>query len=125
MPRTKSSTLTEAELRIMQVLWDKQRATVAEVTEALKDEADLAYTTVLTMMQILERKGYLTHEKSGRAFIYEPVVDKQDASREAVRHVIRRFFNGSPGLLVLNILEAEKITGKELKQLRKMIEESK
>ena len=125
MPRPKSPTLTEGELRIMQVLWDKQKATVAEVTEALKDEADLAYTTVLTLMQILERKGYLTHEKSGRAFVYEPLVGKQDASREAVRNVIRRFFNGSPGLLVLNVLEGEKITGKELKRLRKMIDESK
>src|SRR5690349_18083352 len=125
MARPKSPSLTEGELRIMQILWDKQKATVAEVTEALKGEADLAYTTVLTLMQILERKGYLVHEKSGRAFVYEPRIGKQDASREAVRNVIRRFFNGSPSLLVLNILEEGKITGKALKQLRQKIDESK
>jgi|SRR5438477_6227319 len=124
MARKKSPTLTEAELRIMQVLWDLKRATVAEVTEALKDDARLAYTTVLTMMQILKKKGYVAHEKAGRAFVYEPVVAREDASRDAVKHVVKRFFNNSPELLVLNILENEKITSKELKRLKKMIAES-
>ena len=125
MPRPKSPTLTEAELRVMQVLWDKKRATVAEVTDALKDQADLAYTTILTMLQILERKGYITHEKEGRAFIYEPIVPRDEATRDAVRYVVSRFFNNSPELLVLNILEHEKITSKELRRLKKMIDESK
>ena len=123
MARKKSPTLTEAELRIMQVLWDRKRATVAEVTEALKDDANLAYTTVLTMMQILKKKGYVTHEKAGRAFVYEPVVAREDASRDAIKHVVKRFFNNSPELLVLNILENDKITSKELKRLKKLIAE--
>jgi predicted transcriptional regulator len=123
MARTKSPTLTEAELRVMQVLWDKTQATVSDVTEALKDQADLAYTTVLTMMQILERKGYVSHHKAGRAFVYTPVVPKDQASQDAIRYVVSRFFNNSPELLVLNILENEKITNKELRRLKKMIEE--
>jgi BlaI family transcriptional regulator, penicillinase repressor len=124
MARKRSPTLTEGELRIMQVLWDNEKATVAEVTEALKEEADLAYTTVLTLMQILERKGYLSHEKAGRAYVYRALVGKQEASREAVRHVVRRFFNDSPELLVLNLLANEKISSRELKRLKKMIDES-
>src|SRR5690349_11107555 len=122
MARKKSSTLTEAELRIMQVLWERGPATVAEVTEALKEEADLAYTTVLTMMQILERKEYLTHEKSGRAFVYLPVIAKAEASREALRDLVGRFFDNSFELLVLNVLQHERISNKELKRLKKLIE---
>jgi predicted transcriptional regulator len=125
MARKKSLTLTEAELRIMRVLWNQPKATVAEVTDALKDDAGLAYTTVLTMMQILEKKGYVTHRKIGRAFVYEPVVAREQASRDAIKHVVKRFFNNSPELLVLNLLENEQITGKELRRLRKLIAESK
>ena len=125
MARKKSTTLTEAELRIMQVLWDRKKATVAEVTDTLKDDANLAYTTVLTMMQILKKKGYVTHEKAGRAFVYEPVVAREDASRDAIKHVVKRFFNNSPELLVLKILENEKITSRELKRLKKLIAESR
>jgi predicted transcriptional regulator len=125
MPRKPSPTLTEAELRIMQVIWEKKRASVAEVTESLKDEADLAYTTVLTMMQILERKGYLTHERAGRAFIYEPLVPKSDARRDAVRQVMSRFFDNSPELLLLNLLEDKEISPAELRRLKKMIEDKK
>jgi len=109
----------------MQVLWDRKKATIAEVTEVLKSDAGLAYTTVLTMMQILKKKGYVAHEKAGRAFVYEPVVSREDARRNAIQHVVKRFFNNSPELLVLNILEREKITNKELKRLKKMIVEGK
>ena len=104
----------------MQVLWDRKKATIAEVTEVLKSDAGLAYTTVLTMMQILKKKGYVAHEKAG-----EPVVSREDARRNAIQHVVKRFFNNSPELLVLNILEREKITNKELKRLKKMIVEGK
>ena len=109
----------------MQVLWDKQKATVAEVAEALKDKANLAYTTVLTMMQVVKKKGYVTHVKAGRAFMYEPLVAREEASRDAINHVVKRFFNNSAELLVLNILQNEKITSRELKRLKKLIAESK
>src|ERR1051326_7188151 len=98
----------------MDILWDRRTATVNEVAEALPGDAPLAYSTVLTTLRILERKGYIRHKKEGRAFVYEPVVDHGEASRSAVRHLLSRFFRNSPELLVLNILEDERIDGQEL-----------
>lgn len=121
MPRKKSATLTEAELRLMNVLWDRGEATVGEVTEALTGEPALAYSTVLTTMRIMEQKGYVGHKQRGRAFVYEPLVDRQTASRSALRQLMSRFFDNSPRLLVLNVLEDEEIDAKELKRLRALI----
>ena len=120
MARKASPILTEGELRLMEVLWKTRRATVADVTEALK-EHKLAYSTVLTTMRILEQKGYVKHTEAGRAFVYEPLVDRDVASRRAVQQVLRRFFNGSPALLALRLLEDEKIDTDELERLRAQI----
>jgi len=128
LPRKRSPQLTEAELRLMDVLWDRGSATVAEVTEALPKELGLAYNTVLTTMRILEEKGYLTHTKAdeGRAFVYRPVVGREEASRSAVRYLVSRFFRDSPELLVLNLLENEQIGEAEMQRIRQLIgEESK
>jgi predicted transcriptional regulator len=84
----------------------------------------LAYSTVLSTLRILEEKGYVRHTREGRAFVYHPIADRSDALREAVRHLVSRFFNSSPELLVLNILEQEKIDLEELKRLKRMIEKS-
>src|ERR1035438_6326066 len=91
----------------MQIIWQKGRATVAEVAEALPKDLDLAYNTVLTTLRILEAKGYLRHAKAkdGRAFVYRPVVGRGEATRNAVRLLLQRFFGGSPEALVLNLLE--------------------
>jgi predicted transcriptional regulator len=124
MPRKKSPTLTEAELRLMDILWEKGNATVNDVVSALPPEQPLAYTTVLTMLRILEQKGYLRHEKQSRAFVYFPVIGRDEARLSAVREVVSRFFNNSPELLVLNILEHEKIDAQELARLKQMIQES-
>jgi predicted transcriptional regulator len=125
LARKKSPNLTEAELRLMNVVWEKGSATVATVAEALRDKPDLAYNTVLTTMRILEHKGYLRHTKSdeGRAFLYHPVVGREQASRKAVRHLVSRFFANSPELLVLNLLEDEEITENELQRIRNVIAE--
>lgn len=123
MPRNKSPQLTEAELRLMNVLWEKSGSTVGEVAEALKHDPPLAYTTVLTTLRILETKGYVRHRKEGRAFLYEPVIDRQQASQGAIRHVLSRFFNNSPELLVANLLRDEKISTKEINRLKKLIAE--
>jgi predicted transcriptional regulator len=124
MARKPPPPLTEAELRLMQILWTKGRATVAEVAAALPKQLDLAYNTVLTTMRILEAKGYLRHEKStdARAFVYVPVVAKEQATRSAVRQLLRRFFGDSPEALVLNLLDDETIGESELKKIRKVIE---
>ena len=125
MARTKSPTLTEAELRLMEIIWDRGEATVNEVVQKLPKKRALAYNTVLTTLRILEAKGYLAHEKQGRAFVYRALVDRGHARRNAVKYVVSRFFENSPELLVLNILENDSITPEELNRLRKMIEESK
>jgi predicted transcriptional regulator len=119
--RQKSQTLTEAELPIMDVLWQKRSATVGDVAEALGKAKPVAYNTVLTLMRILERKGYVRHTKDGRAFVYQPVVDRGEASRSAVRHLLSRFFNDSPELLMLNLLREEQLDDKELERLRGLI----
>ena len=125
MARKRSPNLTEAELRLMDVLWDRGAATVAEVADALPKDLGLAYNTVLTTLRILEEKGYVTHTKpeEGRAFLYQPVVGRQEASRNEVRHLVSRFFRNSPELLVLNLLEDEKIGAAELQRIRKLIAE--
>ncbi len=127
MPRPKSLSLTEAELRLMDVVWDKGRATVAEVAEGLPKELDLAYNTVLTTLRILEDKGYLKHTKSkeGRAFVYRAVVSREQASRSAVRHLLRRFFGNSAEALVLNLLEDEKLSEEELARVRELLDEKR
>jgi BlaI family transcriptional regulator, penicillinase repressor len=123
--RKKSSHLTDAELRLMEVLWKKGTATVSDVVEALETEPPLAYSTVLTTLRILENKGYVRHTKDGRAFVYRPIVRRDKAQEGALKHLLRRFFEDSPELLMLNLLERKKITPEELKRLRDRIEGKK
>jgi predicted transcriptional regulator len=123
LARKKSPNLTEAELRLMDVVWEKGSATVAEVAEALPKRLGLAYNTVLTTLRILEDKGYLRHTKApeGRAFRYQAVVSREVASRNAVQHLLGRFFRNSPGALVLNLLEDEDLSEEELKRIRALL----
>jgi BlaI family transcriptional regulator, penicillinase repressor len=122
LARSQSATLTEAELRIMNVLWQKGSATVHEVMNGLPAEPVLAYNTVLTIIRILEKKGYLKHLKDGRAHIFVPQVDRAKATRLEVRHVVSRFFGNSHELLALNILEEKGIDAEELQRLRELLE---
>ncbi len=122
MPRRKSRTLTEAELKLMDILWEKGEGTVQDVLDALSERESLAYTTVLTILRILERKGYLKHRKVSRAFVYYPVVKRNEASRSAVKDIMRKFFDDSPELLVLSVIENERIDADELSRLKNMIE---
>ena len=124
MPRPKSLTMTDGELRLMRVLWDKGQATVGEVVEALKARPRPAYNTVLTLLRIMEKKGYVSHRKDGRAFIFLPTVDRADASRNALHTLVNRFFDGSPRLLMLNLLEDAQLSSEALKQLKERIEEA-
>lgn len=121
MARKKSTTLTEAELRLMDVLWKGGALTVAGVVEGLEGEPSLAYSTVLTTLRILETKGFVRHTQEGRAFVYEPLVDRGAARRSAVSQLVSRFFDDSHELLVLNLLEDEKIGARELERLRELV----
>ena len=124
MPPKQSPTLTEAELRIMNVLWPKGSATVQQVLEALPGKPELAYNSVLTTVRILEKKGYIKHVKDGRAHVYVPVVAQQEASRSEISHLVGRFFKNSHEQLVLNILEDRGLDPEELKRLRAILEGS-
>lgn len=125
MARSKSATLTEAELRIMNVLWERGSATVHEVLETLPPKPALAYNSVLTIIRILENKGYVKHVKDRRAHVYIPRVHREDATRSEVRRLVSRFFGNSHELLVLNILEDKSIDAEELDRLRQLLEGSK
>jgi len=122
MARRTSAALTDAEAAVMAVVWRLRRASVGDVVTAMSETRAVTYSTVQTILRILETKGYVTHEKVARAFIYEPVVDERQARRRALRHLVNRLFEGSPSLLVLNVLEDEDIDPAEREQLRKLIE---
>jgi BlaI family transcriptional regulator, penicillinase repressor len=119
--RLKSATLTEAELRIMDVLWQRQSGTVQQVLEVLPGKPPLAYNSVLTIIRILEKKGYVGHSKDGRAHVYSPLVMREEAQRSEVRHLVSRFFKNSHEQLVLNVLEERGIDREELERLKKML----
>lgn len=124
MSRPRSPTLTDAEARVMSVLWKKERATVADVVGTLKRKRPVSYSTVQTILRILEDKGYVSHQKVARAFIYTPLVDERQARRRALKHLVARLFNDSPSLLVLNVLEDDQIEPEELSRLKKLIEDA-
>jgi predicted transcriptional regulator len=119
MPRKKANMLTNAEHRIMEVIWARGSATVAEVVEALNGKD--AYTTILTLIRILKAKGYLSSHKEGRAFVFTPKVDRDTVARKATRQLLSKFFAGSPGELVLSFLRDEELTPEELDQIKEKI----
>ena len=123
MARKRSKTLTEAELRLMEVLWEKGQATVAEVTAALPPPP-IAYNSVLTTMRILEQKGYVAHEEAGRAFVYRPLLERDDAAaKRAVGHLLSRFFENSSASLALTLDRNERPSDDELARLKALIEQ--
>ena len=124
MPPKQSATLTEAELRLMDVLWVKGACTVQQVLDALPPKPSLAYNSVLTTIRILEKEGYVKHVKDGRAHVYMPLVERQEATRSEIRHLVSRFFKNSHELLVLNILEDKSIDAEEMKRLRELLEKT-
>jgi len=121
VPPRPSETLTEAELRIMNVLWVKGSGTVQQVLDSIGEKPSLAYNSVLTTIRILERKGYLRHQKDGRAHVYLPVVGQQEATRSEIRHLVNRFFKNSHEQLALNLLEDQGVGTEELARLREML----
>ena len=121
MPPKRSITLTEAELRLMKLLWLRGESAVSDLVSALADETPLAYTSVLTTVRILERKGYVSHRQEARAFLYTPCVAEHEAGRSEVKHVLQRFFGNSRERLLLSLLGDEEITADELQRLKEAI----
>ncbi len=108
----------------MNVRWERGASTVQQVLDALPNKPPLAYNSVLTTIRILEKKGYVRHEKEGRAFVYLPVVAQSEATRFEIRHLVSRFFGNSHELLVMNILEDKSIDEAEVQRLRKLLEKT-
>ena len=125
MPPRKSPTLTEAELRLMDVVWESGPATVHQILEALPGRPALAYNSVLTTIRILEKKGYVQHLKDGRAHVYQAVIGRKEATRSEVRNLVGRFFKNSHELLLLNLLEDRSLDAQELQRLRELLERNR
>ena len=120
--RRRSPALTDAEHRIMHVLWDRPGSTVGDVVERIQGPSRPAYNSVLTILRILEKKGYVTHEKDGRAFVYSAVVDRRQARRGALSHLLSRFFNGSREELVMDLFGHEEVDAHELAKIKALLE---
>jgi predicted transcriptional regulator len=121
MPPRKSITLTEAELRLMKLLWSHGESAVGDLVAAIPEGEALAYNSVLTTVRILEQKGYVRHRQEGRAFIYSPCVEEHDAGRSEIRHMMQRFFGNSRERLLLSLLGDEEIDPAELRRLKEAI----
>jgi predicted transcriptional regulator len=123
LPPKRSNTLTEAELRLMRLLWSRGESAVADLVQALPEDTPLAYTSVLTTIRILEKKGYVRHRKEARAFLYSPCVSEHEAQRSEISHVLQRFFENSKERLVLSLLGDAEVTPDELERMKKAIAE--
>ncbi|GAA3753128.1 BlaI/MecI/CopY family transcriptional regulator [Terriglobus aquaticus] len=121
MPRTRSNTLTEAELSLMRLLWRMGQCSVQDLVSAMPENERLAYTSVLTTIRILESKGYVEHHQEGRAFVYTAVVAENTARQSEVKHVISRFFGNSRERLMVALLGDGEVSAEELASLKKAI----
>jgi predicted transcriptional regulator len=125
MARKKTPILTEAELKLMQVIWDLGEATVNDVIAAHPEQEIPAYNTILTFMRILEKKGFLHREKKGRSHVYRPLITREETRKKAVHHMVKSLFDGSPEELLLSIMKSEKMSAQDLEKLKKMIQDRK
>lgn len=123
MARPKQPGLTENELDVMKVLWKEAPLKVAEILERLKRRPRPAYTSLLTLVQAMERKGYIAHEQVGKAYSYFPKLNLQNFTNTEVKRVAKRLFNGSPFDLAVNLVKDEHLSEAELQQLKKLLEE--
>jgi len=120
MSRKKSLVLTDHELRLMEVLWQRGRGSVADVVESLAPPP-LAYSTVLTTLRTLEQKGYVSHVEDGRAYVYRPLVERDDAAKSAVRHLLDRFFGSSPGALAVTLLDGTPLSDDDVADIERLL----
>ena len=123
--RPKSATLTEQELEIMKIVWQRERATVRDVYEDLLERRKIAYTTVMTMMKILAQKKYLRKTQEDRAYVYQPTKPKNQVIKGMVREFVNRVFNGSAEPLLVHLMEDRKLSGKDLEEISRMIREDR
>lgn len=122
MARLKTEGLTTVEQQIMEVLWDKQQASVRDIADILSETKNTAYTSVQTMCKVLLKKGYVEYHKEGRAFVYVPTMSRQQAQSNAVSHLVGQFFAGSPQVLAEHLLQTDTLNSNELDALQAAID---
>ena len=122
--RPRHATLTPQELGIMKLVWERENATVRDVYEALLENRKIAYTTVMTMMKILETKGYLKKTRQDRAFLYRPTRPKNQVIGGMLREFIDRVFNGAAEPLVVHLVKDKRLKERDLQKIVRMVEES-
>ncbi len=113
--------LTETELELMNILWKRGEGSVANVIEGLSKGRDLAYTSVSTILRILEQKSIIKARKEGKGHIYVPLLRKEDYEKKAVKHVVDKIFEGLPSLLVKQLLDSNRLTADELKEIKSLL----
>jgi BlaI family penicillinase repressor len=118
--RHRSSTLTEQELEIMKIVWDRESTTVRDVYEALLERRKVAYTTVMTMMKILEQKKYLKKTLVERAYVYRPAQPKRQVVGAMVREFVNRVFNGSAEPLLVHLVEEHNLSREDLEEIARL-----
>ena len=118
--RHPSKTLTEQELEIMKVIWERERVTVRDVYEALLERRKVAYTTVMTMMKILEQKGFLKKTQEDRAYLYRPAQAKRQVIGAMVKDFVNRVFNGSAEPLLVHLVEDHHLSQKDLEEIARL-----
>jgi BlaI family transcriptional regulator, penicillinase repressor len=118
--RRRSPTLTEQELEIMKIVWERETATVRDVYEAILERRKVAYTTVMTMMKILEHKKYLKKTLADRAYVYRPAQPKGQVIGDMVRDFVNRVFNGSAEPLLLHLVEEHDLSPEELEEIARL-----
>lgn len=122
--KTKTRNLTEQELEIMKVVWERKAATVREIYEVLRERKTVAYTTVMTMMNILESKGHLVKRPEGRAFVYEPSQARTQVVSGMVQDFVDRVFDGAAQPLILSLIKERKLSKKDLEEISRLIAET-
>ncbi len=122
MARPTSKYPTELELAILKILWENGQATVRQVRDALSPERDLAYTSVMTIMNIMVEKGYSERNKTGASFVYKAKVSQKDTTRGMLNDLVERVFDGSAAAVMVNLIESEEFNQDEIKKLREMID---
>ncbi len=123
MPRPRQPGLTENELEVMQVLWTQAPLKIADILEILQRTPKPAYTSLLTLVQTMEKKGYIKHKKIGKAFVYVPILQQKKFLTSEIKRIAKRLFGGSPGKLVLNLVENEHLNEAEMKALKQLLKE--
>jgi BlaI family penicillinase repressor len=122
--RRPSTTLTGAELEIMHVVWSKDKATVRDVYEALRERKKVAYTSVMTVMKILAQKGYLKKRQEDRAYVYQPARPRAQVLGLMVRDFVDRVFQGAAKPLLVHLVEDQRLSSEDLGEIRRLLEKS-